>query len=495
MQARTRHSHTHSKPSALDPPLSHQDKLLLSISSMNKSLLIYPHLLQYAQTALLHLHLPETLLLDQSPPVLLFSDSSGIVRVSRGDLAKHSFITITREKIKQLRNVNPQGVHFPQFIAFRGGKALFTIHRKADLAGCLETGEPATAVQRFIWPENFRVKKLVVVWKRTKRTKLYSISPRNGSKPPPSKRPQQSASELTLDSSYMASTHSISDSSVTREKMPAEVEGLLETLRTVLSRQALRPEERLEELLVSLCKSHDGKMYFLNAPQAKVSVQQSPSLAFRHSFTASQFSTILQEMDASERLKSKFLPYLNLTEVTEQSERLYPLHLPSHTRQLSHVQSLSEQLAAKRLGEVAAQFDSLQQEAQELKREFGIVMKVQLTNYPQDTLDRVIHQVYEFVQKDSRLNKYYSDRSRIFQKLMHAVKSVFLCGLSRNIRNRMHRAHMGLGITHADFDLYLKYFLDAMRLLEIKDAEVQQTQQFLESFRADVVQRLLSQTS
>lgn len=496
MQAKNRHFHSRPKLPTLDPALSLEDKLSLLLSSMNKAIGAYPCLLQAAQTSLLPLHLPETLFLQENEPVLLFSDSSGTVRINRGELAKRSFVTITGEKIKQMRNFNPMGVHFPKFITFREGKALFTIHRKADLVAFLDTLEAGTTVQRFIWPQHFQVKKSVVVWKRTKRTKLYTITPKNGSKPP-SKRPlrSESASKLALDRSYMVSLHCLRDCYVTKEKVTEEVEALLETLREVLSRLALRPEEKLEELLVLLCKSQDGKLYFLNSPQAKVSTQASPRLVLRQSLTPTQFSTILQEMETFDRTKQMFLPYLNLSDVTQESERLYSLHLPTSPACLSHVQSWSEQLAAKRIGEVAAQFDSLQQEARELKREFGIVMKVQLSHYPKDILDRLIRQVYEVILKDCRLTKYYPDKSRIYQKLLHAVKSVFLCGLSRNIRTRMHRAHMGLGITHADFDLYVKCFLDAMRLLEMRDAEVAEIQQFLESFRADVVQRLLNQTS
>ena len=52
---------------------------------------------------------------------------------------------------------------------------------------------------------------------------------------------------------------------------------------------------------------------------------------------------------------------------------------------------------------------------------------------------------------------------------------------------------MGMGISDFDFDLYLKYFAEAMRQMDVDEDDVEQTRDFLNSFRPDVVQHLLDQ--
>jgi truncated hemoglobin YjbI len=310
----------------------------------------------------------------------------------------------------------------------------------------------------------------------------------------------ESASGFTLESSYIVSSHFIRSNDVTKERVTEEVEHFLETMREVLCAHALAPEERLEELIVFLCKSLDGKMYFLDLPLAKVSIHKNSPSMQRRCLTPARVSALMHELEASARLKSKFLPSLNLSDMSEQSHRLYELHLHSASLEPDHVdtsrvKTFSEELASQRLTEVSCQFDSLVRESQELKKEFGIVMKVQLTKYPKDLLDHVIRHVYENILKDPRLSKYYLDKSRIYQKLVFAVKAVFMCGLSRNIRARMRTVHMGMGITDYDFDLYLKYFAEAMRQMNVEEEDVEHTADFLNSFRPDVVQRLLNEPS
>ena len=127
MQAKPRLS----KFSLVEPSLSYQDKLSRRLSSMNKPLSIYPYLLQSAQASFLRLYLPETLLFDGNQLVFLFSDSCGTVRVVKGDMVRRSFLTMSEERIKQLRKFNPEGLNFPRFITFRGEKqSLWSIIRQ-----------------------------------------------------------------------------------------------------------------------------------------------------------------------------------------------------------------------------------------------------------------------------------------------------------------------------------------------------------------------------
>lgn len=508
MQAKPHHPRSKASSSRSDMPTqssdSHhslQEKLEFAISSMNKSLSIYEHLLQVAQTQVLQLRIPETLLYSDNHLVLLFCDANGTLRVSKGEMVTHSFEMMAGEKIKQMQNLNPRGVHFPKYITFAGDRVEHTIHHKADLPLYFPNMTSNSRIQRFIWPEDFLVKKTIVVWRRTKLTKAYTLSPRGGFRPT-SKKPLklESASGFTLDSSYIVSSHFIRSNDVTKERVTEEIEHFLETMREVLCAHALAPEERLEELIVFLCKSLDGKMYFLDLPLAKVSIHKNSPSMQRRCLTPARVSALMHELEASARLKSKFLPYLNLSDMSEQSHRLYELHLHSASLEPDHidtsrVKTFSEELASQRLTEVSCQFDSLVRESQELKKEFGIVMKVQLTKYPKDLLDHVIRHVYENILKDPRLSKYYLDKSRIYQKLVVAVKAVFMCGLSRNIRARMRTVHMGMGITDYDFDLYLKYFAEAMRHMNVEEEDVEQTADFLNCFRPDVVQHLLNEPS
>ena len=480
---------------AVDARRSLQEKLDASITAMNKPVDIYSAILRSVQSHILPLNLPETLLYDGPQPAVLFTDSTGIVRIHKGDLVRHSFLTMVSEHIKQLRNFNPLGVHFPKFLSFQQGKAQFTIHHKADFSLYYPTMSPSNRVQRFIWPKDFTVQKYIIVWKRTKKSKIYSLTLRGNSRPG-GKKPSRitNIEELSLDSGYVACTHFLKNYDVSKEKVTEEMESHLETLRKIVNGYCMQPEERPEELLVYMCKSQDGKLYFLDLPLAKVSIHANSPAVRRRSFSSNRIPQLMQQLSNSERVNSKFLPYLSLADMSEQSEQLYQMHLHMSMQRgdlQGHVKTGAEEQASRCLDSITSHYDSLLIESRELKKEFGIAMKVQLRNYPPNLLDNVISQVYECIIRDPRLSKYYLDKTRIYSKLVHAVKAVFLCGLSRNIKAKMRVTHMGMGITDQDFDQYIKYFLGAMEALEVREEDVEQTKVFLESFRGDVVQRLL----
>lgn len=371
----------------------------------------------------------------------------------------------------------------------------YLLHHKRDLQCYMQSllPEKTYRIQRFICPSGLAFSQTLLRWRRTKESKCYTITTRSSGKPAPKKPPVVTdPSQFSLDPWYLASSVYSPNCDVTKERFSEEMETLVEALRDVIGRFVLSPEERLEELVVFTVRGIDGKLYFLDCPKARTSVVEAESVGGQQRCLL--LATLLKGGDVGEGLKQKLLPYICLKDMCDDSRKLYEMQLSHGVEGLSEsprVRSDSEELVSKHLSAVSAQFDSLVHESQQLKKEFGIVMKVQLNRYPKSTLESIIFRVYEKILRDPRLAKYYSDRASIRERLTAAVKSVFMNGLSRNIKARMRTVHAGMGITDADFDLYVMYFVQAMRDMEVDEDDIEQTKEFLNEFRGDVVQRLL----
>jgi len=128
---------------------------------------------------------------------------------------------------------------------------------------------------------------------------------------------------------------------------------------------------------------------------------------------------------------------MSVSDFAGQNFKLYQLHL-NVARDLSDPTTTA--VAVRHLSEVSEHFDNLLKES-------GIVMKVQLHTYPKHLLEQVIARVYvsAFLRMPSvqilRCGNFPNlpDKQRARPKLLFAVKSVFLSGLSRNHAASSHR--------------------------------------------------------
>jgi truncated hemoglobin YjbI len=117
-----------------------------------------------------------------------------------------------------------------------------------------------------------------------------------------------------------------------------------------------------------------------------------------------------------------------------------------------------------------------------------VLRKVRFERYPRELLPRLIHHVYTHILQDSRLSRYYLDKSRVLPKLESSIRQVFLHGCSRFIKAKVLGTHAHMGISNRDFDLYIGYFGEAMRREGVSVEDQETIKEFLQGFRQYVVQ-------
>ena len=315
--------------------------------------------------------------------------------------------------------------------------------RTSDLRLALKEG--CTWFQRYL-PSP----KVLVRWRRTKPNKAYILG-------------SEDASRLDFENWEVAR-----DKGVCAEEC-------IETVMKVVERE-VAAEERLEEAAIVVCKEVDGKRYVVDVLGIRVSRKHGIPTS---GYPASVLLTALQTYELPPQLKP---PHIHPN----------PKQCPHKPKSPDH-RPPSAQLISQCLTRVSAHFDEVLTESRELRKEFGIVMKVQLANYPKDVLDHVIRKVYERILADPRLSRFYPNKARIQEKLESSVKSVFQNGLSRNMKARMREVHMGMGISEVDFSLYVRYFAESLREMDVTEVDVAHIVEFLDEFRDEVVQARLDQ--
>ena len=479
-----------------------QDKLTALSSSMTRPIDAFSLFARLAPRCSLPIRIPETLLVTAAGDKSLFlTDLEGCVHVLHGDTAQQDFLSTSSLKNKSLRYMNPLGVRYPKFITFREGQPEFTLLRMADIRRYINEAKGPYRIQRYIVPEAYAVRKTIVHWRRIKRAHEYTLSSRIALKGLGSKTnrcpfsPEANLKDpahppgFTLDMSFIASSRNMKSCDVTKELRVAEAHSeLLTTLKTAVLPDVIdRDREKLEEFLFHIMKSQDGDWYFLDLKGAKVSVEEGSDSPKLRVFERKAGEEVVENR-ISERLRHKPVPYLNSSDLLANRIHVYNPDPLSVTIPPPSKKDVSSEYISTRIAEVSSRFDVLRIESQELKKEFGVLMKVQFANYPKTLLGNVIHRVYEMILRDSRLSRYYLDKSRVYTKVESAVKQIFQCGSSRYIKSKMRAVHAHMGITNFDFDLYVRYFGDAMKAEHVSAEEVDMTKAFLSDFREYVVQ-------
>jgi len=409
--------------------------------------------------------IPETLVVGTDGSKRVYVPREAGVVLESGEAVETDFLAAASACNKQLRNFNPAGIRYPKFLSFRSNTLEFTFIRKKAVKEYLRESKGSFTLQRYIVPQNYIVKKYIIHWRRTKPANVYVLT---------SRCPLQSArldQSREADYTFVVSSHYIVQCDVAKEGLGEAHVPLVETVRTVLE-QTLRG--KIEEFAFESIKSQDGKWYIVDVPWAKGPI-------------CPVFSPVSSPKDLGrdllQRLSRKPVPELASHDQLAASISCY-----DHSRLCNAWPvNLSDPAlaAAHRLHQVSSKLDLIRSESLQLKQEASLIMKVSL---PKEVLTRVIHRVYESVLRDSRLSRYYLDKSRVYTKLEGAVRQVFQCGASRALKRRIKTVHAHMGVTEHDFELYLRYFAEAVLAEGLSPASVDLTIRFLTEFKSLIVQ-------
>lgn len=466
-----------------------QDKLAALAPGMNRGVQFFTVLEEAVRRGPIALQIPETLIrTSRGEYVFLLTESDGFVRVIRSDTNVSDFLMTCSVKNCAMRNRNPQGVKYPKFVTFRQGILEFTLRRVAEAKRYIREGDGEVRIQRYVMPYEYSVSKTLIHWRRVKQARAYCLSSRDTistqrkqiacfspgsdhitpylskSEGNSSEFSHISAQNFTLDLSFLASTHNIRSCSISKSsRIPDFHSYLISLLRRELEAWVLQPCEQLEEFLFHVIQSQDGLWYVLDLPCAKVSMQDSPNSQSLHLRSLSlELSTDYSEASKGRNVGSEVSP-------------------PKR-----HNTDISEQYMAKHIAEMSELIDELRTESR--KEGSGVLKRVRFERYPRELLPRLIHHVYTHILQDSRLSRYYPDKSRVLTKLESSIRQVFLHGCSRFIKAKVLAIHAHMRIANRDFDLYIGYFGEAMRREGVSTEDEEAIREFLQGFRQYVVQ-------
>lgn len=394
-------------------------------------------------------------------------------------------------KNRQIRNSNPLGIKFPKFLSFRNNVVETVFKHKAGVKEKLQ--RPPMLVQRYIVPDNFQAQVKVVHWRRTKKTKVYTVMSRQALKSRKDPTEPHTANSTNHDfsaSAFTVSLHSLWTAAVLKDQgLSDELAEILDILRTTVLRPTLAPGEVMDEVVISLMRGLDRRMYVLPLLRAKVSVteavEDSPAAA-RKGTKSLSLADVLADESVLDRLNCRPMPFLSMSDLRSASHQIYmrhaPLVIPRSITPPHHEDDGG-------LDSVAKKLDKLKKDGRKLKGEFGVVRKVDLSGYPHAFLGNVINRLLFSVTRDQRLVKFFSlDRDLAQARLDSAVRQTVDRGTSRYLRLRIQKIHQPMGITDRDFELFLRYFTDAMRGEDAADHDISEMASFLNEFRSDVVQ-------
>lgn len=384
----------------------------------------------------------------------------------------------------QAKNKNPQGLAFPKYLSRKGGQ-VEVLFKNKTAAEVIQ--HYPVFLQRYIVPHNYQPHALLVCWRRVKRTRVFTILSRTTFRTRRESADLLSPCEASA-APFVISWTNLANTSVSKEVgLTDELREMVEVVRTYVVKPVLKSTEVLDEMLFAVMKGIDEKLYasgLLRALVTEIDPSSDQILEVRPTSSVS-LADIMKDERCLERLNCRSLPFISLKDMQFDNQQIYLSHF--QPTRLPREGTFNHSKAAG-LDEVAEKLDILKRQSSHLKLEFGVVRKVDYSEYPRDFLGNVINRLYHSVIRDVRLCKYYSlDRAEAQTKLESSVRQVVERGTSRYLKMRMYKIHQNMGITDRDFDQYLRYFTDAMREEGAADEDLSETMSVLSDFRSDVV--------
>lgn len=397
----------------------------------------WPAILRKAASAShFRIPIPETWSSDQGGQ-LLYSNDQGIVKMRQGFKAAEFFQHTThRDKYCDYQPLCPKYVQ----IGSQGPVKL--LYSKADLCQALRLGH---TVQRYIPPANSLVHKLVFHWRKGRPTQGYRVFL------PRSIEGRLKGNDITL--SAIMWLHHVDACEVVREgNLGADMEESIEKVRETVEACGMKAGEELEELIISGIRAKTGHVLILNCERAKirdVGQPNEPLITLNSSFTVP-----LNLLAADQT----FLPLLKRSKPDPATE-----------------------YANNYLTQVAKHRDQMFSQAKSLKQHnLKLVQQLNVSGYPVWFIPRCVERVYEEVEAESRLKRYFPIKERICSHVQASINQVFSKGTTRS---RIISIHKNMRIEESDFNLYVQQFETVLTDIGMPKADVQKVIAYLSSFK------------
>lgn len=443
-----------------------KSKLIQDMTSerFNRPVKMFEVLAMAAARQIVHITIPESLIRLRGEIVSLYTDKGGVLRVRSGPEAKDFFVQYCRVLGKQVKLNNPLAIHYPKYVTFSRNGVQYTLKHKNNVDQALGS---ADMIQRFIPPSGLIISKTILHWSRMKSTQKFHIISHADL------RTRMLAKDLALDSDlnhtfalsldlpFIASLQHLDYCEVDKvTRIQDEEMELLQTVRSVLEREELKPEELLEELVISYTTGLDGKRYFLSCTKALVklrSVHLSRKISLQH-IMASRPGANLLSLQAKE------------------SPDVQPEASNSYVKSKCFFAIASEHLSS-----VLANMEKMKVLAQKQREEKA---KLRFETYGPNFLVNSIHRLYGRILAEPRLARYFAQSDVGVDHMGMAIEQVFSQG---RYPSKVREIHRNMKISEKDFKVYLKEAKRAFIEEGASEEDAQAAIAYLSTFKCVVV--------
>ena len=468
------------------------------------------------------LRIAETLCVsEEGRDVVLYAEDTGLVQVCEGVEVWGRFLEVCRHSLTR----TSEGSQFPLFLfltATSPPKALFSVAEARKM--WTQSKDHTKRIQRFLVPQSSdKICKIRVIWTQSE-TKYFCISKLHTPDLSTSrevKRPAKSptftyASKLnrssfspylpyksTLspvtrsvaesvtpakpsESQFYVSTRT--DTDLTTERLYVNipiVEGVLDTLKRVISPLTVREDETLAEMGYDLQQDVSGNVYVLDVKWVKTlqiaaiqpEIEEESSLKD----VRRRFNHLLSSETAAKT------PFIDMHDIQENNVKMYLQQfatLPSPPRAANPESSSGE------IEEAGNKLDSLLQAAFLNRVKAEEDQKVKLESYNKENfLDYIISKVYAKVTSDPDLQDYFHHMDqREISMIKFGFSKAFTGVDNYYFKRTVKKVHEGLGITAAHFERFIELFLACLLEEGVRSEDVEIVNRHLTRFVDEVVE-------
>jgi len=433
----------------------------------NRPVKMFAVLAKAASREKVHITIPESLVRLRGETVSLYTDKEGVLRVRSGQEAKNFFVQYCRVLGKQVKMNNLMAIHYPKYVTFSGKGVQYTLKHKSNVDQALTSSE---MIQRFIPPSGLVVSKTLLHWSRVKSTKKYHITShidlriRMVAKDLAFDSDPQHPSALSLDLPFVASLQHLDSCEVEKVKRIQEEEmELVQTVRSVLEREEVKPGEQLEELVVSYTTGLDGMRYFLNCTKVLVKLR---NIHLTRKFSLQDLMISRTHVDLRS-LQPESSP--QETQVQEEPSGSYAKSKCFFA------------IAAEHLSSVLSSMEKMRVLAQKQREE---AKKLRFEAYGPNFLINCMHRLYGRILGEPRLARYFAQTDVGEDHMGMAIEQVFSQG---RYPSKIKEIHRKMKISEKDFGVYLKEVKRVFAEEGASDADAQAATDYLATFKCVVV--------
>lgn len=427
-------------------PLQPKIARLWSETEHNKSIDWVKLVHTAAVKLIFRLHIPHTLVVtDQEQSVLLFTDSEGVVRCRNEETTRvaREFADCCGIERRKERNLNPSGRKFPRFIWRNEG---LLVDKKRDIRGNLHPG----VIQRYVIPHGFVPFLRIIKWRRTKPTKVYTVSLR------PDQGDKQLISRLEIEGCDARLEPRMSESE----------ERTMTAVRSLVEREA-GDGERLEELAVTVMQGLQGDCYFLAVQRVRTSELQPGDVKKTRRSSLADLSSRIQATDVVSPL-----PPLEILPIPHAAPKDCPV---SFQRRYSEISDHIDFIATK--------FDKITEEAKERKAAYEVYKALTGPEYGPGFFDNVVKVISVNICRNPVLAPFFGGNESRVEEI---VRKILVVGVDPQ---KLQSTHTALGINPSEFRSFVSVFEDSLRRQGVTDLDISRTLLYLNSFQSLLVVR------